>query len=281
MPDGTSRGFTWVIDAKSVITFPCPEKPLPAPGLYEIRGLAWSGNGKIKRVDVSFDGGVNWHTAELQGADPVQGADALHHPVAMGRTAGAAGIAGHRRDRLRAADHRAIAQGARQQFDLSQQRHPDLAGKAGRERLRCPAWLDADCLLAGACCLRRGSMRSRRMPASPGHFGYGTPATPEQIAGWDIDVRGDDGAGLPAGKGTVDQGAEIYAAAMRGLPRHLRRRRRPLSEADRRRRNADRRSSRADGRQLLAVRADACGTISTARCRFTRRAPCPPTTSMR
>jgi sulfane dehydrogenase subunit SoxC len=66
MPDGTSRGFTWVIDAKSVITFPCPEKPVPGPGLHEIRGLAWSGNGRIKRVDVSFDGGVNWHTAELK-----------------------------------------------------------------------------------------------------------------------------------------------------------------------------------------------------------------------
>jgi sulfane dehydrogenase subunit SoxC len=66
MPDGTSRGFTWVIDAKSVITFPCPEKPLAKPGLYEIRGLAWSGRGRIKRVDVSFDGGVNWQTAELR-----------------------------------------------------------------------------------------------------------------------------------------------------------------------------------------------------------------------
>jgi sulfane dehydrogenase subunit SoxC len=66
MPDGTSRGFTWVIDAKSVITFPCPEKPIASPGLYQIRGLAWSGNGKIKRVDVSFDGGVNWHAADLE-----------------------------------------------------------------------------------------------------------------------------------------------------------------------------------------------------------------------
>ena len=66
MPDGTSRGFTWAIDAKSVITSPCPEKPLLAPGLHEIRGLAWSGNGKIKRVDVSFDGGVDWQTAELK-----------------------------------------------------------------------------------------------------------------------------------------------------------------------------------------------------------------------
>jgi sulfane dehydrogenase subunit SoxC len=69
MPDGTSRGFTWVLDAKSVITFPCPEKPLRSPGLYEIRGLAWSGRGKVKRVDLSFDGGVNWQTAELK--DPI------------------------------------------------------------------------------------------------------------------------------------------------------------------------------------------------------------------
>ena len=69
MPDGTSRGFTWLIDAKSVITFPCPEKPLAGPGLYEIRGLAWSGSGKVRRVDVSIDGGVNWQSARLH--DPV------------------------------------------------------------------------------------------------------------------------------------------------------------------------------------------------------------------
>ena len=69
MPDGKARGFTWVNEAKSVITFPCPEKPVSAPGLYEIRGLAWSGHGKVKGVDVSFDGGVNWHAAQLR--DPV------------------------------------------------------------------------------------------------------------------------------------------------------------------------------------------------------------------
>jgi S-disulfanyl-L-cysteine oxidoreductase SoxD len=45
----------------------------------------------------------------------------------------------------------------------------------------------------------------------PGHYGYGTAPTPDQIAGWNIDVRGEDGAGLPAGKGTVDHGAEVFA----------------------------------------------------------------------
>lgn len=47
--------------------------------------------------------------------------------------------------------------------------------------------------------------------AEPGYFGYGTPATPEQIAGWDIDARGGDGIGLPAGRGTVERGGEVYA----------------------------------------------------------------------
>lgn len=70
MPDGLARQFTWVMEAKSVITFPCPEKPLAAPGSYEVSGLAWSGNGKISRVDVSFDGGNNWRSASLQA--PVQ-----------------------------------------------------------------------------------------------------------------------------------------------------------------------------------------------------------------
>lgn len=46
--------------------------------------------------------------------------------------------------------------------------------------------------------------------AQQGRLGLGTPATPEQIRGWDIDVR-PDGAGLPPGKGSVEQGERIYA----------------------------------------------------------------------
>jgi S-disulfanyl-L-cysteine oxidoreductase SoxD len=45
----------------------------------------------------------------------------------------------------------------------------------------------------------------------PGHYGYGTTATPAQMAGWDIDVRGDDGFGLPPGKGSVERGAVVFA----------------------------------------------------------------------
>ncbi|WP_341704910.1 sulfite dehydrogenase [Ferrovibrio sp.] len=67
MPDGKARQFTFVQEANSVITSPCPEKPMKfGKGFYEIRGIAWSGYGKIRKVDVSIDGGMNWKTAELQ-----------------------------------------------------------------------------------------------------------------------------------------------------------------------------------------------------------------------
>jgi sulfane dehydrogenase subunit SoxC len=69
MGDGRARQFTFVMDAKSVITFPSGEMKLPGPGFYEITGLAWSGNGKVARVEVSTDGGASWGIAGLQ--DPI------------------------------------------------------------------------------------------------------------------------------------------------------------------------------------------------------------------
>lgn len=67
MPDGRARRFTWEMDAKSVITNPCPENPLQGKGSNVLTGVAWSGRGAIKRVDVSVDGGRNWHEARLEG----------------------------------------------------------------------------------------------------------------------------------------------------------------------------------------------------------------------
>lgn len=68
MADGRARRFTWVMDAKSVITNPSPQAPLMHDkGQTVLTGLAWSGRGTIARVDVSLDGGKNWHTARLDG----------------------------------------------------------------------------------------------------------------------------------------------------------------------------------------------------------------------
>ncbi len=66
MPDGTARQFTYVMDAKSVITHPSGGHRIQ-PGFVEIRGLAWSGRGRITKVEVSTDGGRGWKTAALEG----------------------------------------------------------------------------------------------------------------------------------------------------------------------------------------------------------------------
>lgn len=65
MPDGTAREFTFVQECNSVITSPSPEKPLREKGKYWLEGLAWSGRGKIKQVDVSFDGGISWRATRF------------------------------------------------------------------------------------------------------------------------------------------------------------------------------------------------------------------------
>lgn len=67
MPDGTALQFSFLMEAKSVITYPSGEMLLQKPGFYEISGLAWSGRGTIKRVEVSVDGGKNWRDATLHG----------------------------------------------------------------------------------------------------------------------------------------------------------------------------------------------------------------------
>ena len=66
LPSGKARMFTFVIEAKSLITSPSANMVLKEPGLYQITGLAWSGRGKIKSVEVSADGGKTWASAELQ-----------------------------------------------------------------------------------------------------------------------------------------------------------------------------------------------------------------------
>jgi sulfane dehydrogenase subunit SoxC len=70
MPDGMHRQYTSVQECKSVITTPSGGQRLLEKGFYNVSGLAWSGRGKIKQVDVSFDGGINWKTARIEG--PVQ-----------------------------------------------------------------------------------------------------------------------------------------------------------------------------------------------------------------
>jgi sulfane dehydrogenase subunit SoxC len=67
MPDGEARWFTFVMEAKSIINCPSGEQVLDDKGFYEISGLAWSGRGRITRVEVSTDAGKTWTDAQLNG----------------------------------------------------------------------------------------------------------------------------------------------------------------------------------------------------------------------
>jgi sulfane dehydrogenase subunit SoxC len=66
MPDGTAREFTFYMEAKSIILRPSGGQKLNGTGFHEISGIAWSGHGKIKRVEVSIDDGKSWQVAKLQ-----------------------------------------------------------------------------------------------------------------------------------------------------------------------------------------------------------------------
>ncbi|MGO1117087.1 sulfite dehydrogenase [Rhodovibrionaceae bacterium A322] len=67
LEDGSARRFTWIMDAKSIVTNPSPQAPLKHKGFNVLSGLAWSGRGTIDRVDVTLDGGKNWRPARIDG----------------------------------------------------------------------------------------------------------------------------------------------------------------------------------------------------------------------
>ena len=63
--NGETRLFTFPMRVKSVITSPAPGLDLGEPGVYQVSGIAWSGDGKIRRVEISADGGNTWADAAL------------------------------------------------------------------------------------------------------------------------------------------------------------------------------------------------------------------------
>ena len=166
MESGKARQFTFVMDAKSVITSPSPQAPLRHKGFTVISGLAWSGRGKIARVDVSLDGGKNWREAKLDGLVLDKAVTRFYAETEWTGAGAAAAVARDRRDRLRAADQGGAAQGARRQLDLSQQRHPDLAREAGRRGRECRSVV-LDALRSRVACSARfaGWLRRRASAA--------------------------------------------------------------------------------------------------------------------
>jgi sulfane dehydrogenase subunit SoxC len=62
---GKIRQFSFTMDARSIITYPSYPNSVER-GWIEIRGIAWSGRGKVNRVEITTDAGKTWQLAELQ-----------------------------------------------------------------------------------------------------------------------------------------------------------------------------------------------------------------------
>jgi sulfane dehydrogenase subunit SoxC len=67
LPNGRAKLFTFPMEVKSVITAPSGMQTMPGPGLYQISGVAWSGFGRVRRVEVTADGGKSFAEAALDG----------------------------------------------------------------------------------------------------------------------------------------------------------------------------------------------------------------------
>ncbi len=125
--DGKSLMFTYPMDVKSVITRPSPGVTLREPGIYEVSGIAWSGHGTIKQVEVSADGGQTWAAAALCCSGAATGPDALPHRLEVERGSHRAEEPRHRRQRCGPANARRPGRRAWHQRHLPLQRHPGVA----------------------------------------------------------------------------------------------------------------------------------------------------------
>ena len=219
-------------------------------GFHEITGIAWSGHGKIKRVDVSVDGGKNWQEAQLQ--EPVLTRALTRFRLPWQWDGQPAVI------QSRAIDETGYVQPTFAELLAVRGENSFYHNNAIQ-----PWRIDAQGQVTNAECLNRvgsslladGAGIVRAGADAQGHYGIGRPATPAEIAGWNIDI-GRDGANLPPGSGTVAHGQRGVRAAMRGLPWRERRGRRRRSPGRRPGHDRDAKADQ-DRRQLLALCADA------------------------
>ena len=202
LKDGKAWQFVFPMEVKSIITRPSPGIALKGPGLYEISGLAWSGNGTISQVEVSADGGKSWAPAALSG--PVL-PKALTRFRAPWRWDGGPAVL-----QSRATDDTGMVQPTRTQFiaergprgALSLQRDRKLAHRRQGGGGQCL------CVSTSSICARCCSWRRRRLRAN-------AAVRPADRAGRCRALGHQHRSrrqGLPSGSGTAKQGEAVYAA---------------------------------------------------------------------
>ena len=200
LKDEKAWQFVFPMEVKSVITRPAPGITLKGPGFYEISGLAWSGNGSIRQVDVSADGGQSWAPAALHGSILAKAPVRFRTPWQW--NGGPAVL------QSRATDDTGMVQPTRAVLPLN---------------VVCAVSITTMRSRAGASMRRGRRLMSMRkllvvcaamfvtVPALAQAPQFGKAIAPADIAPWDISI-GPDGAGLPPGRGTAIQGEAVYAA---------------------------------------------------------------------
>ena len=204
LANGKARQFTFYMEAKSIITRPSGTQKIEK-GFNEITGVAWSGHGKIQRVDISTDNGVNWQPAYLQEPILTKALTRFRYPWKWDGEPHGDHEPGYGRNRICAAELCRPDQGARSEFVLSRQCDPALGN--GRRDRGGHQWQRLSSMLQALPSSRW--LASRSVHAQE-RYGIGHVATPAEIAGWNIDVNGSTGKNLPAGSGSVQRGQMIF-----------------------------------------------------------------------
>ena len=205
-PDRKSLRSAEQIGPKSVITYPSGTQQLPGPGLYEISGLAWSGGGAIKTVEVSTDGGKKWNRAEFKNTPQRMAHVRFGYPwnwdgnetEILSRSTDEIG----QRQATARGDRPVVerACGARLPRARARQQRHALENRQGRERDQWPR-LGLSRLL-----LLLGSPAFAQSPT----YGVGRTPTAEELRRMDISI-GPTGEELPPGRGTAKEGAQLFA----------------------------------------------------------------------
>ena len=206
-PDPKVAALTHQIGPKSVITFPSGGQQLPGRGFYEISGLAWSGAGAIRKVEISTDGGQSWKDAELRSpAYPMAHTRFGFHwnwdgkeCVLMSRCTDELGTAQPTRAE--------VAKYWNEPVDRKPASEaPTIAFNRGGSRAMGACTMGSHrLLLVGMVVLGLSQIGSAQSPT----YGVGRTPTAEEIRAWDIAIS-PTGKELPPGHGTAKEGAQVY-----------------------------------------------------------------------
>ncbi len=214
LPNGKARQFNFEMGVKSVITRPSSGMNLADRGFHEISGIAWSGAGRIRTVEVSADGGSSsWQAASLQGEHLAKSLVRFRAPWYWDGTPALL--------QSRATDEKGNTQPTRSAFISAYAPDNQFHNNAiitWQQQVNAD-WGVQECLRLSAgpwaCCA--GSFAEFVCDVhdggspSAGTAALGRLATADEIASWDVSIP-PSGAGLPEGSGTARQGASVYQA---------------------------------------------------------------------